>query len=386
MKRLKKINKQTRELFIKKGTVPFFILCMAIIMLGTVVSLRSADEVMHKVARGDNLWDISKQYDVSVNAIKRVNNISKPDSLKVGQNIRIPLDMSARFNESSKEMKKDIIHTIDYGDTLWELSLLYEVPLKTIKKVNNIWNTKKLKVGQKIIIPNVSFYGSEFCITPHKEKKKDISHTIISGDSLWYISQMYNVPVEKIVRANKISRSKVLKKDQEIKVPNAQYLKPKIPIYASNKWKYIIIHHSATDIGNALCFNRAHIRRGFVSGLGYHFVIDNGTKGKKNGQIEVSPRWIKQQNGAHCKASAMNFKAIGVCLVGNFNSDKVSKDQMESLVYIVSTLKDYYNIPARRILGHGNVRKAHTECPGKRFPWKEFKRQLMLYERTKEKK
>ena len=98
---------------------------------------------------------------------------------------------------------------------------------------------------------------------------------------------------------------------QALLIPNAAPLKPIIPLYHSDKWKYIIIHHSATDEGNALCFDKSHSLRGFTRGLGYHFVIDNGTKGKLDGQIEISPRWIKQQDGAHTKASGFNKKSIG---------------------------------------------------------------------------
>ena len=110
--------------------------------------------------------------------------------------------------------------------------------------------------------------------------------------------------------------------------------------------------------------------------MGYHFVISNGTKGKQDGQIEVSPRWIKQQDGAHCKASNMNHKAIGICLVGNFNEGRVSPEQMDSLVHSVNIFRKYYKIPLKNIMGHGQVHGARTECPGKKFPWAEFMRRL----------
>ncbi len=46
-----------------------------------------------------------------------------------------------------------------------------------------------------------------------------------------------------------------------------------------------------------------HRKRGFDRGLGYDFVIDNGTNTRVDGQIEASPRWIKQMEGAHCDAA-----------------------------------------------------------------------------------
>ena len=98
----------------------------------------------------------------------------------------------------------------------------------------------------------------------------------------------------------------------------------------------------------------------------------DGKPAEPEGYIEVSPRWIKQQRGAHCKADGMNFKGIGICLVGNFSKHRVSVKQIESLVYLVRILKKYYDIPNRNIIGHGSVKGAATECPGSKFPWREF--------------
>jgi N-acetylmuramoyl-L-alanine amidase len=68
----------------------------------------------------------------------------------------------------------------------------------------------------------------------------------------------------------------------------------------------------------------------------------------------------------------MNEKGIGICLVGNFSKGRPSKRQLKSLAYLVNQLREYYKIPKSHIIGHGNVKGASTECPGKRFPWKYF--------------
>ena len=208
--------------------------------------------------------------------------------------------------------------------------------------------------------------------------RQDISHVVAPGETLWRLSKMYDVSIEDVVRINNLKSRTELEIGQRLLIPNAAPIRPIVPLYRSNKWKYIIIHHSATDEGNAMYFNTAHYTRGFWKGLGYHFVIDNGTKGKLDGQIEVSPRWLKQQDGSHCKAASMNYKGIGICLVGNFSKENVSEEQMKFLVYLVNTLRDYYNIPVKNILGHGQVPGAKTECPGKNFPWKDFYKRIQL--------
>lgn len=205
--------------------------------------------------------------------------------------------------------------------------------------------------------------------------RQDVFHAAAPGETLWRISKMYDVRIEDIMRANNLTKPEELEMGQRLFIPQAAPIRPVIALYRSNKWKYIIIHHSATDDGNALDFNELHKRKGW-EGIGYDFVIDNGTNGKLNGQIEVSPRWIKQEDGAHCKASDMNSKGIGICLVGNFSKENLSEKQIDSLVYLVNILRKYYKIPQNHIMGHGQVPGAKTECPGKYFPWKQFYNKL----------
>lgn len=205
--------------------------------------------------------------------------------------------------------------------------------------------------------------------------RQDVFHVVAPGETIWRISKMYDVKISDIARANDLKTPEKLEIGQRLLVPQAAPIKPVIALYPSDKWKYIIIHHSATDEGNSLNFNKLHKRKGWA-GIGYDFVIDNGTDGKKNGQIEATPRWIKQQKGAHCRVSDMNSKGIGICLVGNFSKSGVSEKQMDALVYLVNILREYYRIPESRIMGHGQVPGARTECPGKYFPWREFNNKL----------
>jgi len=202
--------------------------------------------------------------------------------------------------------------------------------------------------------------------------RKDVVHTVGLSETLWQVSRLYDVPVENIITTNNLNVPVTLKPGQTLKVPDAAPVRPVIPLYPSQKWHYIIIHHSATEKGDAVEIDKAHLLRGFENGIGYHFLIDNGTEDKYDGQIEVTPRWLKQLNGAHCKADGMNCQAIGICLVGNFNYDKVSPGQMDALVYLVKHLMRYYHIPCKNILGHRYVDGAATECPGNKFPWNEF--------------
>ena len=201
------------------------------------------------------------------------------------------------------------------------------------------------------------------------------THTVAPGETLWRISKVYDVPLASITRVNRINSDQELRMGQKLNIPQAKDPQQIISLFPSDKWKYIIIHHSATEEGSSLQFHEYHQQKGWDS-VGYDFVIDSGKSDKADGFIEITPRWLKQLDGAHCKASDMNVKGIGICLVGNFNEHKVTRAQMDSLVHLVNTLRRYYRIPERNILGHQQVDGSNTDCPGKNFPWDNFKKRL----------
>lgn len=204
----------------------------------------------------------------------------------------------------------------------------------------------------------------------------DAMHVVGPGETLGMLSKEYNVSAGAIASANHLKEGAALLPGRSLIIPKASVPRSIIMLFPNKKWKYIIIHHSATHRGDSLAFDGAHTRRGFIGGVGYDFVIDNGTLDRADGEIETTPRWLKQQDGRHCKASHMNSKAIGICLVGNFDEEKVSEKQMAALLYLVNTLRHYYKVPVKKIMGHGQVRGADTDCPGKKFPWQEFRSRL----------
>lgn len=135
------------------------------------------------------------------------------------------------------------------------------------------------------------------------------------------------------------------------------------PSAPARRWKWIVVHHSATPAGSAAVFHKMHRDKGWDE-LGYHFVIGNGTD-SSNGQVEVGPRWPKQKWGAHAKTpdNRYNDYGIGICLVGNFDIERPTPQQMQSLARLTAYLMKTYGIPSGSIVGHRDTKP--TECPGR---------------------
>jgi hypothetical protein len=140
-----------------------------------------------------------------------------------------------------------------------------------------------------------------------------------------------------------------------------------------------VIHHSATPTGNAAIFDQWHRERNQWDGVGYDFVIGNGSD-SADGTVEATFRWRQQRTGAHCGGTPDNWaneEAVGICLVGDFSQGGPTIAQMRALTRLVRFLRDRYDIPVGRVYGHGSTPGARvTECPGSYFPMARLKAAL----------
>lgn len=133
-------------------------------------------------------------------------------------------------------------------------------------------------------------------------------------------------------------------------------------------WRYIVMHHSATESGNAAEFDTLHREKGWDE-LGYHFVIDNG-RGGPDGRVEVGSRWTKQKHGAHTggtPGNEYNEYGIGICLVGNFMRHRPTRAQLKAVTELTEYLAERYDLGQDDIIAHKDAPNQHTECCGRRF-------------------
>lgn len=95
----------------------------------------------YTIKKGDTFWGISQQTKVSVDQLKKLNPTVVPEKLQVGAKIRIKAAPSYKT------------HTIQKGDTLWDLSREFRTTVGAIQSINPGLNPSKLQIGQKINIP-----------------------------------------------------------------------------------------------------------------------------------------------------------------------------------------------------------------------------------------
>lgn len=123
------------------------------------------DTTIYVVQNGDYLAKISKKYNVTINSIKRLNNL-KTDTVRVGQKLKLPgkLDIVqaepvaapkspaqatkgfAAYTGATKE------YVVKSGDTLGSIAYGNGCNIRQLKQLNNL-TSDVLKVGQKLKVP-----------------------------------------------------------------------------------------------------------------------------------------------------------------------------------------------------------------------------------------
>lgn len=268
------------------------------------------------------------------------------------------------------------IHVVQKNETLGGIAKRYGVSVSTLQAYNGISNPNLLYVGKKLKVPT--------------GQVKEVTYVVRKGESLGLIAKRFGVSSGDLALINRISRPDLIRVGQKLTIPltgSRRSTPPKLLDSStlsklnsirptSGKWKRIIIHHSATPIDDAVNMHKVHLARGMKNGLAYHFVISNGSRKARDGEIYLSNRWKGQLDGGHVKKQEWNRTSIGICLIGNFEIRPPTSKQLSALEGLCEYLMKRCNLQANDVTTHTLFHPKHTVCPGKYFSLTGLRRRL----------
>ncbi|MCU0479975.1 MAG: LysM peptidoglycan-binding domain-containing protein, partial [Anaerolineae bacterium] len=132
----------------------------------------AGSDCVHEVVQGENLFRLSLRYGVNVTDIARVSGVTNINLIIVGQKLTIPgcgttgvrppatsiPTQSANLAQVSSVSTPvpsagGVTHIVQQGQTLFEISLQYGVPVNSIAARNGISNINLIYINQELIIP-----------------------------------------------------------------------------------------------------------------------------------------------------------------------------------------------------------------------------------------
>lgn len=142
-------------------------------------------------------------------------------------------------------------------------------------------------------------------------------------------------------------------------------------------FEFVMLHHSLTKDSGTVSWGairRYHVETLGWAGIGYHFgiefVADPGVS--DGGSYEVLLGRTLDRTGAHCYQAGMNRRAIGICLVGNFDLAAPCEASLAVATSLVRWLLSLIGKGAEAIIGHRDF-APYKSCPGSRFDLDAFR-------------
>lgn len=100
---------------------------------------------------GDTLSQIALKYHTSYEYLAQINGISNPNLIFVGQKIYIPSLESNELHDTSHNL-----YIVQCGNTLTQISNLFDVSIDEIVTLNNIQNPNLIFAGSTLRIPTIN--------------------------------------------------------------------------------------------------------------------------------------------------------------------------------------------------------------------------------------
>lgn len=140
----------------------------------------NVNENYYIVKSGDTLYSIAKKYGLTVDELKKMNNLSS-NTLSINQKLLVGNDMSTDYNYD--------VYVVKSGDTLWGIASKYNTSVDKIKDINNL-NSNNLSIGQKLLVPGNNLGTKKYIVK--------------SGDTLYKIAQNNGTTVTDLINLNNL--------------------------------------------------------------------------------------------------------------------------------------------------------------------------------------
>ncbi len=169
---------------------------------------------IYVVKSGDILGSIATKNSITLEQIKDWNNLSS-NNIFVGQRLVVAKNASSKaVTASEKEtgVDKKVINSpsstsetyvVKSGESLYIIATKFDMTIAALKSLNNL-KSDKVAVGQKLLVS-----GNESKTTTKQVQSAPKIYTVQSGDTLWSITQKFNVSVDQLKKLNNLKSSEL---------------------------------------------------------------------------------------------------------------------------------------------------------------------------------
>lgn len=193
-----------------------------------IVESADKNKIRYMVKQGDTLWRLSELFSVTVEDIRRWNNLSDNAAIRAGQILTIY--RTSKNGSVSEPVSENGMYEVKRGDTPSSIARQFNISIDKLIELNDldpqkpvIFAGKKLVVAEKQESRQVQNPLPE---SPRKERVPAdtisgnyIRYEVSKGDNLYRISQNFSIPLESLLSANNLDENAVIRVGDILLVP-----------------------------------------------------------------------------------------------------------------------------------------------------------------------
>jgi murein DD-endopeptidase MepM/ murein hydrolase activator NlpD len=224
--------------------------------VGNIYTSTSERIVYHRIKTGETLSQIALMYHTSVAELCRLNGLTRTSKLRIGQTLRCGTTIDKTKKDSSNDNQvattgetetkssaeiaapasKSLYHEVQPKETLSSIARIYNTTVDALCKINNIYATSKISVGQRICYRLVKTETKTVStqdeatdsqtmtatnsaeqldeptekITETKVVKESVYYRVKKGDTLSSIAREHGLSVSQLCKMNNITTTTTL--------------------------------------------------------------------------------------------------------------------------------------------------------------------------------
>jgi len=174
------------------------------------------------VQPGDTLFRISLRFGVSQSALMAANGLTNPNFIFAGERLTIPGVGGSTTGTGTGTGSAGTVYIVQPGDTLFHISLKFNVSQAAIMSANGLTNANFIFAGQRLTIPGTTISPAPAPTSaPPAPAPAGGTYVVQRGDTLFLISMRFGVSQSALMTANGITNPNLIFVGQSLTIPTA---------------------------------------------------------------------------------------------------------------------------------------------------------------------
>jgi membrane-bound lytic murein transglycosylase D len=108
-------------------------------------------QIVYRVRAGETLSSIARRHGMPVSTLAHLNNMGTTDTLVKGQRLVIKAS-SRRYRDEGTASGRRVLYVVRRGDTVYSISRQFQVTVPQLKSWNGLNQHHQIKAGQRLVM------------------------------------------------------------------------------------------------------------------------------------------------------------------------------------------------------------------------------------------